>query len=34
MNEQVFADIGMAPSTVDRLFDLLAQLRGAAGDFE
>jgi DNA-binding MarR family transcriptional regulator len=34
MNEQVFTDIGMAPSVVDQLFGLLAQLRGAAGDFE
>ena len=34
MNEQVFTDIGMAPSTVDQLFGLLAELRGAAGDFE
>jgi DNA-binding MarR family transcriptional regulator len=34
MNEEVFTDIGVGPSTVDRLFDLLAELRGAAGDFE
>jgi DNA-binding MarR family transcriptional regulator len=34
MNTQVFADIGMAPSTVAGLFDLLADLRRAAGDFE
>jgi DNA-binding MarR family transcriptional regulator len=34
LNEQVFTDIGLAPSTVERLFDLLAALRGAAGDFE
>jgi DNA-binding MarR family transcriptional regulator len=34
LNEQVFTDIGLAPSTVERLFDLLAELRGAAGDFE
>jgi DNA-binding MarR family transcriptional regulator len=34
MNEQVFTDIGLAPSTVDQLFGLLAELRGAAGDFE
>jgi hypothetical protein len=34
MNEQVFADIGIAPSSVGQLFGLLAELRGAAGDFE
>jgi DNA-binding MarR family transcriptional regulator len=34
MNEKVFTDIGMASSTVARLFDLLAELRSAAGDFE
>jgi DNA-binding MarR family transcriptional regulator len=34
LNEQVFTDIGLAPPTVDRLFDLLTELRGAAGDFE
>jgi hypothetical protein len=34
MNEQVFTDIGVAPSTVARLFDLLADLRRAAGDFQ
>jgi DNA-binding MarR family transcriptional regulator len=34
MNDEVFADIGLAPPAVDRLFDLLAELRGAAGDFE
>ena len=34
MNEKVFADVGNAPSSVARLFDLLAELRGAAGDFE
>ena len=34
MNERVFTDIGVAPSTVSELFALLAELRGAAGDFE
>src|SRR5277367_4234080 len=34
MNDEVFTDIGLASSTVDQLFDLLAELRGAAGDFE
>jgi DNA-binding MarR family transcriptional regulator len=34
MNEQVFTDLGVPPSTVRRLFDLLAELRRAAGDFE
>jgi DNA-binding MarR family transcriptional regulator len=34
MNEHVFTDIGVAPSTVGQLFGLLAELRGAAGDFE
>jgi DNA-binding MarR family transcriptional regulator len=34
MNERVFTDIGVAPSTVSQLFALLAELRGAAGDFE
>ncbi len=34
MNEQVFTDIGVAPPTVPGLFDLLAELRRAAGDFE
>jgi DNA-binding MarR family transcriptional regulator len=34
MNEQVFTDIGLGASTVSRLFDLLAELRGGAGDFE
>jgi DNA-binding MarR family transcriptional regulator len=34
MNDQVFRDIGMEPSTVDHLFELLAGLRNAAGDFE
>ena len=34
MNEQVFTDLGVPPTTVRRLFDLLAELRRAAGDFE
>jgi DNA-binding MarR family transcriptional regulator len=34
MNKQVFTDIGVSPSTVARLFDLLAELRRAAGDFQ
>jgi DNA-binding MarR family transcriptional regulator len=34
MNDQVFTDIGVSPSTVARLFDLLADLRRAAGDFQ
>jgi len=34
MNEQVFTDLGVPPETVRRLFDLLAELRRAAGDFE
>jgi DNA-binding MarR family transcriptional regulator len=34
MNEQVFADIGLLPSKVSSLFDQLAELRRAAGDFE
>jgi hypothetical protein len=34
MNEQVFSDIGLASPTVPQLFELLAELRGAAGDFE
>jgi DNA-binding MarR family transcriptional regulator len=34
MNERVFTDIGVPSSTVSELFALLAQLRGAAGDFE
>jgi DNA-binding MarR family transcriptional regulator len=34
MNEHVFADIGLGPQTVSRLFDLLADLRRAAGDFQ
>jgi DNA-binding MarR family transcriptional regulator len=34
MNEEVFTDIGLAPSMVPGLFDLLADLRRAAGDFE
>jgi DNA-binding MarR family transcriptional regulator len=33
MNERVFTDIGVAPETVTHLFDLLADLRRAAGDF-
>jgi DNA-binding MarR family transcriptional regulator len=33
MNERVFSDIGLASPTVSRLFELLAELRGAAGDF-
>jgi DNA-binding MarR family transcriptional regulator len=34
MNAQVFTDNGVPPSTVARLFDLLADLRQAAGDFQ
>jgi DNA-binding MarR family transcriptional regulator len=34
MNEHVFTDIGMAEPKVSSLFDLLADLRRAAGDFE
>ncbi len=34
MNEQVFTDVGVSPPTVRRLFELLADLRRAAGDFE
>jgi hypothetical protein len=34
MNEQVFMDLGVPPPAVRRLFDLLADLRRAAGDFE
>jgi DNA-binding MarR family transcriptional regulator len=34
MNEHVFTDIGISPSTVADLFDLLADLRRAAGDFQ
>ena len=34
MNEQVFTDLGVPATTVRRLFDLLADLRRAAGDFE
>ena len=34
MNDEVFTDIGVEPSTVPALFDLLAELRRAAGDFE
>src|SRR5277367_2762691 len=34
MNEQVFTDIGIAHTSVSRLFDLLAELRSAAGDFQ
>jgi DNA-binding MarR family transcriptional regulator len=33
MNEQVFADLGASTTTVGQLFDLLAELRQAAGDF-
>ena len=33
MNESVFADLGVSDSTLRRLFDLLADLRRAAGDF-
>jgi len=33
MNEQVFEDLGVSPTTVRRLFDQLADLRRAAGDF-
>jgi DNA-binding MarR family transcriptional regulator len=34
MNERVFTDIGVAPETVAHLFDVLADLRRAAGDFQ
>ncbi len=34
MNDQVFGDLGVTPTTVRRLFDQLAELRQAAGDFE
>jgi DNA-binding MarR family transcriptional regulator len=34
MNEHVFTDIGVAPSSVTRLFDQLAELRRSAGDFQ
>jgi DNA-binding MarR family transcriptional regulator len=34
MNERVFTDIGMAEPQVSGLFDLLADLRRAAGDFQ
>lgn len=34
LNEQVFSDLGVSLPTVRQLFDLLADLRGAAGDFE
>ena len=34
MNEQVFTDLGVSAPTVGQLFDLLADLRRAAGDFE
>jgi DNA-binding MarR family transcriptional regulator len=33
MNKEVFADIGAPSETVSRLFELLADLRRAAGDF-
>jgi DNA-binding MarR family transcriptional regulator len=33
MNEQVFTDLGVSPAIVERLFDQLAVLRRAAGDF-
>jgi len=33
MNESVFADLGVSDSILRRLFDLLADLRRAAGDF-
>jgi DNA-binding MarR family transcriptional regulator len=34
MNEQVFTDLGVSAPTVGQLFDLLADVRRAAGDFE
>lgn len=34
MNEYVFTDLGVSAPTAGRLFDLLADLRRAAGDFE
>ena len=34
MNEQVFTDLGLPDPTVRTLFDLLADLRRAAGDFQ
>jgi DNA-binding MarR family transcriptional regulator len=33
MNEHLFADLGVPARTVQRLFDLMADLRHAAGDF-
>ncbi len=33
MNAQVFSELGVAPAKIRRLFDLLAELRQAAGDF-
>jgi DNA-binding MarR family transcriptional regulator len=33
MNEHVFGDLGVMPSTMGQLFDQLAELRKAAGDF-
>ncbi len=34
MNEQVFTDVGVGPTTVSQLFTQLAEIRRAAGDFE
>ena len=34
MNNQVFSDLGVSPTTVGRLFGQLAELRRAADDFE
>ena len=34
MNESLFADLGVDTSTATLLFDLLADLRRAAGDFD
>ncbi len=34
MNEQVFTDVGVGPTTVSQLFAELAEIRRAAGDFE
>jgi DNA-binding MarR family transcriptional regulator len=34
MNERVFSDLGVAADDLERLFELLRGLRGAAGDFD
>ena len=33
MNDRVFEDLGVSPATIEQLFDQLAELRRAAGDF-